>query len=223
MDRAKALERIRKCMALSKSPNEHEAAAALRQAQKLMQMHGVTPDEVDLVEYVSDFVDHDDYEFGNRKPMLIACVCDIMCKAFSVSYTWEASPTLKHRVRYFGKAPNVLLATHSHTVVYRAVNAAWRRHLKERPELTGIRNARASYVLGWCQSVLSKVENLSPDAKEEEMIQKTKMRHYGKELKESKIGSKTIYNSLAQAGHEDGKDFSINRPIDTDRRRLEKL
>ncbi len=39
-------QKIKKCMALSKSGNEHEAAAALRQAQKLMQLHGLNHDDL---------------------------------------------------------------------------------------------------------------------------------------------------------------------------------
>jgi hypothetical protein len=35
MDRETALTKIKKCLALAKSSNEHEAAAAMRQAQKL--------------------------------------------------------------------------------------------------------------------------------------------------------------------------------------------
>lgn len=40
------LEKIRKCMALSASGSEHEAAAALRQARKLMEMHQVSQAEM---------------------------------------------------------------------------------------------------------------------------------------------------------------------------------
>lgn len=40
------LAKIAKCMALAKSGSEHEAAAALRQAQKLMQMHQVSQAEI---------------------------------------------------------------------------------------------------------------------------------------------------------------------------------
>lgn len=41
-ERNKVLDKIRKCLALSTSSNEHEAAAALRQARKLMDAHGIT-------------------------------------------------------------------------------------------------------------------------------------------------------------------------------------
>lgn len=40
------LDKIKKCLALASSANEHESAAALRQAQKLMEAHGVTQDDV---------------------------------------------------------------------------------------------------------------------------------------------------------------------------------
>lgn len=45
MDRETLLRKIRACMQLSKSANEHEAAAALRQAQALMREHGISPRE----------------------------------------------------------------------------------------------------------------------------------------------------------------------------------
>ena len=41
-DRGKILDKIKKCLALGRSSNEHEAAAALRQAKALMEKHGVS-------------------------------------------------------------------------------------------------------------------------------------------------------------------------------------
>ncbi|MCD2164685.1 DUF2786 domain-containing protein [Comamonas koreensis] len=46
MTRDEALQKIKKCLALASSPNAHEAAAALRQAQKMMQQFGLN--EVDI-------------------------------------------------------------------------------------------------------------------------------------------------------------------------------
>ncbi|MGA0610529.1 DUF2786 domain-containing protein [Caldimonas sp. KR1-144] len=48
MNRDQALAKIRKCLALGRSSNEHEAAAAMRQAQKLMVEHGLDAVDVDL-------------------------------------------------------------------------------------------------------------------------------------------------------------------------------
>lgn len=41
-DKSKILDKIKKCLALSKSSNQHEAQAALRQAQKLMEAHNIS-------------------------------------------------------------------------------------------------------------------------------------------------------------------------------------
>ena len=42
MDKNKAIEKIKKCLALGKSANEHEAAQALKQAQALMREYGIS-------------------------------------------------------------------------------------------------------------------------------------------------------------------------------------
>ena len=55
-DRKKILDKIRKAMALSKSANEHEAAAALRQAHKLMELHGITNADIDAAEITDSLV-----------------------------------------------------------------------------------------------------------------------------------------------------------------------
>lgn len=41
-NRDSIIAKIKKCLALGKSSNEHEAAAAMRQAQKMMAEHGIT-------------------------------------------------------------------------------------------------------------------------------------------------------------------------------------
>lgn len=50
MDRAKALDKIRKCLRLAKSSEPHEAAAALRQAQTLMREYDLDENDVHAAE-----------------------------------------------------------------------------------------------------------------------------------------------------------------------------
>ncbi|MFT4243526.1 MAG: DUF2786 domain-containing protein [Acidovorax sp.] len=50
MNRDDALKKIKKCLALSRSASEHEAAAALRQAQALMREHGLREQDVSLAD-----------------------------------------------------------------------------------------------------------------------------------------------------------------------------
>jgi len=49
-NRDKIIDKIRKCLALSASSNQHEAAAALRQAQKLMEMHDIGDLDIEAAE-----------------------------------------------------------------------------------------------------------------------------------------------------------------------------
>lgn len=49
-DDNRILEKIKKCLALAQSSNPHEAAAALRQAQAMMEKHGIEHADVELSE-----------------------------------------------------------------------------------------------------------------------------------------------------------------------------
>ena len=48
MDKKKVLDKIKKCLALGQSANEHEAAQALKQAQALMEKYEVNAADIDL-------------------------------------------------------------------------------------------------------------------------------------------------------------------------------
>ena len=50
MNKEKILDKIKKCLALSKSANEHEAAQALKQAQALMEKYEVNAVDIALSE-----------------------------------------------------------------------------------------------------------------------------------------------------------------------------
>lgn len=187
-----------------------------------MATHGVSEEDVDESAVVTDFVDHDDYAFARRKPIVIVSITRLMHQAFGVEVVFECSPASTHRVRYFGTQAAVTLATYSHTVVYRTVNAAWRKYLKERPHAKGVRNARASFVYGWCNAVVDKLSVLSPDPEMAERIARKKLEHYGPGvLSESTAGSKTLYAGIRSDGAVRGREFNINRPVNSDRRYLE--
>ena len=50
MDKEKILDKIKKCLALGQSENEHEAAQALKQAQALMEKYEVNAVDIALSE-----------------------------------------------------------------------------------------------------------------------------------------------------------------------------
>ena len=225
IDRDKALDKIRKCLALGKSSNEHEAAAALRQAQKMMAAHGLTEEDIGLTEFAYETI-VTDYEFGKKKPLIVVAVINVVQHALGVEAVMGAQPKgrhLMHTVRYFGPRARAAMATHAHQVMYRACGRAWQAYLEQNPSMRGVIGARASFYHGWCSSVISKVQALAMSKEEVEMIAKKKQQTYGGELKTAKLGTKTIDGELMGEGARAARDFDLHRPVGTERNRLEKL
>lgn len=249
--RDKALDKIRKCLALSKSANEHEAAAALRQAQKMMEMHGLSEDDLGGVEYLAVLVICKDYEYGRRKPLIVSSVISVIKRSLGVDAVWEAyrlpskEPGLHlrmgpvvHAVRYFGPRARVIIAEHAHGVVYRAVGSAWNRYKKEWQRERALyaprhvrlspgavpRGLRASFYAGWCSQVIDKVQALVITEQEKAAIDRAKAIQYkGTKLTTAGLGTKNLDEDAMNAGARAGSEFDMNRPITQDRLRIEKL
>lgn len=222
-DREKALDKIRKCLALGKSPNEHEAAAALRQAQKMMAAHNLTEEDVGLMEFAYETI-VTDYEFGNRKPLIVVSVINVIQHALGVEAVMGADRNdrghLMHTVRYFGPRARVALATHAHQVIYRACGTAWRKYSAGK---TFEKGARASFYYGWCDAVRTKVQALAMSPEEIEGTKKKKAQVYSGQLAPAKLGTKTVHNGIMNAGADAAKDFDLHRPVGTERNRLEQF
>lgn len=84
-----AMRKIRKCLALASSSNQAEAAAAMRQAQKLMDMHGVTEGALDRAavkaSYIRGKAGAAPSEWENR----LVWLC---CHAFGGKPLWSKGP-----------------------------------------------------------------------------------------------------------------------------------
>ena len=83
MDRAKLLSKIEKCLRLSKSSEPHEAAAALRQAQKMMELHGISEAELGAVGYGNEKVSVP-IQVNKKLPIALATLVALIKKAFGV-------------------------------------------------------------------------------------------------------------------------------------------
>jgi len=85
----KILQKIKKCLRLAQSSNPNEAAAAMRQAQKLMEIHGVTSDEVQIS-------DVDSYTAatgaGKTPPAYLAMLANMVASAFGAETIYKAGP-----------------------------------------------------------------------------------------------------------------------------------
>lgn len=113
-ERAKRLDKIRKCLALSKSPEPHEAAAAMRQAQKMMEQLGVSEDDVDGI-HIDDTLVRTREGFGAC--LFVNKLSQLVGRTFGVEVVNERNPGSADRlnVRYMGPRGRTQLAEYTHT------------------------------------------------------------------------------------------------------------
>lgn len=214
-DTNKIIDRIRKCLALSKSANEHEAAAALRQAQKLMAAYNLTEEDVGLANYVGELV-VTDHKWSRKKPIVVTSVITLMMHAFGVEATYEADGNML-AVRYWGERSRVALAAYAHEVVYRAAGRAYRKDVGDNRPARGY---RAGFYHGWCLAVKEKVEAIALNDEERSKIDAKKRAHYGRELVAAPASKQRVFQSAINAGAAAAADFSLHRPITPTRRAL---
>ena len=216
-DRQKILDRIAKCMRLAKSAEPHEAAAALRQAQKMMELHAVSDGELLGID-IKNVLVVDHYHYTRKTPLALSYLISLIKRAFNVDAVTEplyvAGKTRGHymlAVRYFGTTSACVMAEYAHHVIVRQLQAAWKQHLSADPFAGDMKGARTGFWVGWLQGVRSKViEFADPTIKEQ--ITKSIAIHYAGDLKDGVVNSMPVYNT--SAGRAAASDFSIHRPMD---------
>lgn len=222
MGRAKILDKIKKCMALGKSPNEHEAAAAIRQAQKLMDKYGITDLDLGTIGYNSETI-HTSIQAGAKVPMVLSSVVYLVMRAFGVRGVITRSVRVSAHnfdVVYFGPEHRVMLAAYTHVVISRAVNRAWLDYVRTNPEWKERTGARAGFVYGWIQAVSKTVEDFAITDEESASTELVVSNHFGRELVPAKTGHK-VYSGAVEGGASAADGFSLQRPVTQTRKQLE--
>lgn len=215
MDKDKVIDKIKKCMALGQSSNANEAAAALRQAQKMMATHGLTEDDIEGSSYGDEAVEVP-IQVNKRPPIHLSAFVSLMMKAFQVRAVFESNIRVSdasYRIRYFGPAHRVAMAGYAHAVIFRGMEAAWKRALDENPRWKGVRGARLSFMVGWLEEISGKVDDIGWPAGEEERSDRYMAKFYGKELTVSESRKYSTYNMVKAKGRAAASDFEINRPM----------
>lgn len=223
MDRAKVLDKIQKCLALSKSANEHEAAAAMRQAQALMRKYGVTDAELGTIGYTCESV-KTTIQAGKKVPMILTVVVDLVRHAFGVEAVIERDvrvSALNFGVNYFGPEHRVMLAVYAHVVISRAVEKAWKQFLKENPVYKERPGGRAGFYCGWIAEVKKTVEEFAMTEEEQSGTNLVKKQRYGNNLVVAKSGQR-LYSGAVTGGAGAADGFSLSRPVGNERLKLEK-
>lgn len=214
--REKLISRLKKCLALSASPEPHEAAAALRQAQKLMRELDLT--EADLLGLeLADALVKTREGFGACRTMNF--LTSIIMEAFGVQCIYERNPGSANRlnVRYVGPRDRVLLAEYYHRVVWRAMQGAWDDFLSKRPWLKGDGGKRQAFHLGWLVGVREKVEAIVPPEEETAAVNRWIVQRYGELVPGKAVKQKPVNAAAFNAGVEAAEDFSLHTPVEEQR------
>lgn len=189
MDRATALDKIRKCLALSKSAEAHEAGAALRQAQKLMAQFGIDGQDLDLAQ-----IGHRHAEVpAGALSAWQAALAHLVGDAFGCGHLWARGeaylPDFRVRrtreVIFYGPEASAELACYTWDVLRRQCHRARSAHIKAQPAACkpATLTARGDrFALGWVAGVRELVERMSSGgadaAKRQQLLETYSRRHW---------------------------------------------
>ena len=124
MDKSSALEKIKKCLALSRSANEYEAAQALKHAQALMAKYGLTGWDVELAEISEQYG-----KAPKSAPSWHWRLVHLCGSAFGCD-RWHAADRSGGRFVFCGINGRPKLAAYAYEVLLRQLKTARREYIK---------------------------------------------------------------------------------------------
>lgn len=220
MTRDQALTKIKKCLALGRSTNPHEAAAAMRQAQKLMAEHGLNDADVKL----SDVSTATCSTRTNSQPRWEVRLAQSISNAFGCDLIWSRSGKfiggrciLKCEVIFIGLDPAVQIAGYAWDILSRQCAKARLMHIRKQPArckpitLTARGDA---FAWGWVAGVQSKLEAFTAPESNRLLIEQYKSITWPNSTtvkpKDRTVGKSVSDNDL-QEGYLAGKTAELNR------------
>ena len=164
--RDEILAKIKKCLALGRSSNEHEAAAALRHAQKLMAAHGIDEGEVADSE-IGEAIGRSGA--GAKPPKYEAALAIAISGAFGCEEIFKPFCGWM----FIGAGPAPEIAQYAFEVLYRQVKRDRATHIKARLTRCGPLNKtrRADlYCDAWVSTAVRQIQNLTISPEQEAAV-----------------------------------------------------
>lgn len=222
----KILKRIKKCLALSESDNEHEAAAALRQARKLMEIHGIEISDTAQPDY--DVLDTS--EGKNRVASLTNIELALHAR---IAHFFGCSMLTRGRWPVFvGVAPATTIASYAASTMLRQLRinrAAMRDKIESETcfkiPAAKVRDMNYAYGAAWLYAVDEKIKDFAAKLTDEESQAHNVAanKHWGRNeddvinaCRESnrQIKDDALSKYAVLAGATDGKKVQLNHGMD---------
>jgi len=150
--RAKIISRIRKCLALAASSQPHEAAAALRQAQKMMAQHRINAVDVELSAVAEAHVPAG--RSAQVPPLWLAGIAQVVSEAFGVEKLYTTCRGRPSQFCFTGIGASAEVAGYAFTVLRRQCEAARTAYYTKLKSRRSKRVLQADmYATGWIAAV----------------------------------------------------------------------
>lgn len=214
MDKQAVLEKIKKCLALSKSANEHEAAQAMKQAQALMKKYEVDAVDVALSEVSEKGCDRQmAFKLASWQWEVAKMVADIFgCESYKRGKT----------MMFYGLGNRAEIAAYTFDVVYRQISVARREFLKA---CQARKPANRTYLAdqfceGWLAGAWNKVKKFEMSDEEKTVMDGyTEKEHKGmpiaatRDAKSSELEGTSVALAALMLGNEAGKKVQLHHAM----------
>ena len=219
IDRAKSIDKIKKCMRLSKSSNPHEAAAALRQAQKLMAEHAITEGDIAASEAEAAQAKSNSsskptlWEVSLAKMIAGVFGCDII-----FSEVINAQWTREGRYNFIGVGAQAQIASYAFTALRRQAAKArsdYTRAALKRCSYSAKLKRADQFSTGWVAAVRALAVKLARTDRTNEIIAAYCAMHYpntSSVVARSRQATPLAYRDR-QSGWEEGKKAQLHAGV----------
>lgn len=162
------LLKIRKCLQLARSANEHEAAAALAKAREIMDAHGISEDDLAMAEIEEATA----RSTRNIRPPVWECHLNAAVNRAlgTISFLDGAGDRC-----FVGRGPTPTIASYAFTVLFRQLKIARSDYIRTKLKRCkpGRRRQRADvFSQGWAWGVVQKVKDIAPERQEDPAIER---------------------------------------------------
>ncbi len=178
MDRSRVVEKICKCLRLAESCNANEAAAALRQAQRLMRKYGITEDLVRAAPVAESAVAASE---RYTPPFWLLALAEVVANAFACRVFVARAFGRRTELRFIGLGAGPEIAGYTFEVLHRHLRRARRRFMEELGEVDEQERVRRGNVFAqaWLFRVARQVARFAGDDEARQAIDSYIKVHYG--------------------------------------------
>lgn len=213
MTNDRIIDKIKKCLALAQSSNPNEAAVAMNQAQKLMQLHGITMKHVDRSSIGSAHVQS--YSVSKIKDWELRLMT-MIAGAFGCKIMWLRgfSGVAFGRYELIGLKSQIEIAQYTCEVMQRKLLKARGEYVNSLYTSRGAKTKAAdAFCHGWVTAVSKTVSKFANPEGVDELINETlqDMTNGNKADVQERKGDR----ASLMAGLAAGAGESIHRPMNT--------